>query len=144
MLLAQYMTPVPRLAEAAVIARSGLATAMIDLSDGLSSDIGHICDKSRVGVRLWVERLPITPATRHVAELTDRASWRLALEESDDYELCFTTPPEVAEELAAAVRQETGTGVTLIGEILAQEQGRCLVLEDGQELPLEAWGWKHF
>lgn len=144
MLLARHFTPTPRLPESAVIAGSGLATAMIDLSDGLSSDVGHICDQSRVGVRIWAEWLPVSLSTRRVAELAGRIPWRLALEGGEDYELCFTAPPEAAEELAAAVGQETGTLVTIVGEVLLPEEGRWLVLEDGQEMPLEAKGWEHF
>lgn len=144
MLVARHLTPTPRLPESAVIAGLGMATAMIDLSDGLSSDIGHICDQSQVGVRLWADRLPMTPAARRVAELTDRAPWRLALEGGEDYELCFTAPPEAVDELAAAVERETGTPVTMVGEILPTDEGRRLVLEDGQDVPLEAGGWKHF
>jgi len=144
LLIGRHLTPIPRLAEAAVIARSGLATAMIDLSDGLSSDVGHICERSRVGARVWAERLPISPAARQVAALTGRAPWRLALEGGEDYELCFTAPPGVAEELVAAVSRETGTPVTVVGEILPTGEGRWLVLEDGQEMHLEAKGWKHF
>jgi thiamine-monophosphate kinase len=144
LLLDQYLTPVPRLSEAAVIAPAGLATAMIDVSDGLSSDIGHICDRSQVGVRLWAEYLPVAPATRRVAERVDKAAWQLALEESDDYELCFTAPPEAAEELAQAVEVETGTPVSVVGEVLASDEGRWLVLEDGTEISLKARGWEHF
>ncbi|HHH40956.1 MAG TPA: thiamine-phosphate kinase [Chloroflexi bacterium] len=143
-LLARHLTPTPRLPEAAIIARSGAATAMIDVSDGLSSDVGHICEQSRVGVRLWADRLPIAPATRRVAELLGRAPWRLALEGGEDYELCFTAPPEAAADLAAAVRRETGTPVAVVGEVLPAEEGRWLVLEDGRKRPLEAKGWEHF
>jgi thiamine-monophosphate kinase len=143
-LLARHFTPTPRLPEAAIIARSGLATAMIDVSDGLSSDIGHICDRSQVGGRIWAERLPISQTTRHVAELTHKTPWGLALEGGEDYELCFTTPPEAAEELALAVSRETGTPVAIVGEILPADEGRWLVFEDGQEVPLEARGWEHF
>jgi len=143
-LLARHFTPTPRLAESAVITRLGLATAMIDLSDGLSSDIGHICERSGVGVRLWAERLPVSPAAHHVAKLTRREPWRLALEGGEDYELCFTAPPAVVDELAAAVEWETGTPVTVVGETLPADAGRWLVLEDGQELSLEARGWEHF
>lgn len=144
LLLDRYLTPVPRLLEAAVIAPSERATAMIDVSDGLSSDIGHICDRSQVGVRLWAEYLPIASPARQVAELADKPAWQLALEESDDYELCFTAPPEAAEELAFAVEEETGTRVSALGEVLPMEEGRWLVLADGKEISLEARGWQHF
>ena len=143
-LLTRYLVPEPRLPESAIVVRSGRPTAMIDVSDGLSSDIGHICDRSQVGVRLWAERLPISSATRHVAALMEKPAWQLPLGASDDYELCFTAPPEAAKELVADVQRETNTPVTIIGEILPPEEGRWLVLEDGQEIPLEAKGWQHF
>jgi thiamine-monophosphate kinase len=142
-LLARHFTPTPRLPESTIIARRRQATAMIDLSDGLSSDVGHICQRSGVGVRLWAARLPISPAARQVAGAAGRPLWQLALEGGEDYELCFTAPPAAAEELAAAVEEETGTLVTIIGEILAEE-ARWLVREDGTEVPLQARGWEHF
>ncbi len=142
-LLGRLLTPRPRVTESAVIARSSLATAMIDLSDGLSSDVGHICDRSQVGVRIWTEHLPISPAVQHVAELTSTPPWQLALASGEDYELCFTAPPDAVEELIAAIA-ETGTSVTVIGEMLLADQGRRLVLPDGQEVPLEPSGWQHF
>ncbi|MFQ5857690.1 MAG: thiamine-phosphate kinase [Anaerolineae bacterium] len=144
MLVARHVMPTPRLPESAAIAGLGTATAMIDLSDGLGGDIGHICDQSQVGVRLWADRLPMSPAARRVAELTERAPWRLALEGGEDYELCFTAPPEAVEELAVAVERATGTPVTMVGEVLPADEGRWLVFEDGQEVGLEAGGWDHF
>lgn len=142
--LARYLTPTPRLAEAAVIAESRAATAMIDVSDGLSSDVGHICERSHVGVRLWADRLPISAATRNAARLTERPAGQLALGASDDYELCFTAPAGAVDDLIAAVQEETGTRVTDIGHILSPQEGRWLVLAEGQEVPLEAGGWQHF
>jgi thiamine-monophosphate kinase len=143
LLLTHLLTPTPRVTEAAAIAHAGLATAMIDISDGLSSDVGHICERSQVGVRIWAERLPISAAVRHVAELTSTPPWQLALASGEDYELCFTAPPEAVEKLMAAV-DETNTPVTMVGEILPAEQDRRLVLPDGQEVRLEPSGWQHF
>lgn len=143
-LLDRHLTPTPRLKEARVIARSRCATAMIDVSDGLSSDVGHICDRSRVGVRLWADRMPVSAPLRHVARLTGRPAWDWALAGGEDYELCFTVPPEKAEDLARQVETETGTKVTVVGEILPEARGRWVVLPDGREAPLEAKGWRHF
>ncbi len=142
-LLARHFTPTPRLPESAIIAQRRQATAMIDLSDGLSSDVGHICQRSGVGVRVWAARLPISPAVRQVALATDQPAWQLALEGGEDYELCFTAPPGAAEELARAVEGATGTPVTIVGEILP-EQRRWLVREDGTEVSLRGRGWEHF
>jgi thiamine-monophosphate kinase len=144
LLLSRHLTPTPRLAESGVIARSGRATAMIDVSDGLSSDVGHICDRSRVGVRIWAERLPISAATKRVAALSAIPVWQLALAGGEDYELCFTAPADAVEELATAVYRKTGTPVAVVGEILPAASGRWLVLENGREVPLEATGWAHF
>jgi thiamine-monophosphate kinase len=142
-LITRYMEPAARLPEAAVIARSGQASAMIDVSDGLNGDIGHICDQSQRGVRLWADQLPTSPEARQVAEAMNAPIWRLALEGGDDYGLCFTAPPAAVDALSAAVERETGTTVSVIGEILPAEQGRWLVLPDGQEIPL-ATSWQHF
>jgi thiamine-monophosphate kinase len=143
-LITRYLEPAARLPEAAIIARSGRATAMIDVSDGLSGDIGHICEQSRVGVRLWAERLPVSSAARSVAEAMQTPFWKLAMEGGDDYGLCFTAPPDAAPDLCTAVAQETGTVVTVIGEVLPIEEGRHLVLPDGQDIPLDTRGWQHF
>ena len=144
MLLDRHFTPAPRLREAQVISRMRTATAAIDLSDGLSSDVGHICERSEVGVRLWAERLPISCAARSVANEIGKEAWQLAIEGGEDYELCFTVPAAEAEALAAAVERETGTPVSIVGEILPPDEGRRLVLEDGREGPLEARGWQHW
>lgn len=143
-LLARYLTPTPRLREAGIIAGSAGATAMIDISDGLSSDIGHICDRSQVGVRLWAERLPVSRAAQRVAHLTGKSAWQLPLGASDDYELCVTVRPDAVEGLIEAVRRETGTLLTTIGHILPAREGRWLALGEGREMPLEPTGWQHF
>ena len=144
MLLDRHFTPTPRLREASVVARLGGATAGIDLSDGLSSDVGHICERSEVGVRLWADRLPISAATHKVARAGDRTPYALALEGGEDYELCFTAPPGRAAALSAAIEAETGTPATVVGEILRSDLGQTLVLPDGSEVELEAKGWQHW
>jgi thiamine-monophosphate kinase len=142
-LLARTLTPTPRVREGQAIALLKRATAMIDLSDGLSSDIGHVCDRSQVGVRLRAEDLPIPAAVRRVADQLGRPAWELALSGGEDYELCFTAPPEAVDELAAAVGLQN-TAATVVGEILPAGDGRRLALPGGQETALEARGWQHF
>ncbi len=143
-LLLRYATPAPRLHQAAVIAASHAATAMLDLSDGLSSDIGHICQQSGVGVRLDAAALPVLDATRQAATAAGSSALRLALAGGDDYELCLTAPPARVPDLVARVQAATGTALTVVGEIRPLESGRWLRLPDGQEVPLAAHGWQHF
>ncbi len=139
-----YLTPTPRIREGRAIASDGRTSAMIDLSDGLSSDIGHICEKSDVGVRLWAERLPISEATQRVAELMGRADWALAVGGGEDYELCFTASREAERGLVALVGEATGTRVTCVGEVLPGDAGRWIELASGEEVPIRGGGWDHF
>ena len=142
--LEAHFTPTPRLREGRAIAKSGLATAMIDVSDGTLADLGHICERSGVGARVWADRLPLSDAARDVAEALGKDPLEWALSGGEDYELLFTAPPDKAEELAALVHRETGTPVTAIGEIVPAEEGIKAVRESGEVLPLERGGWNHF
>lgn len=143
-LITRYLEPRARLAEAAIIAQSGMATAMLDVSDGLSGDIGHICEQSNVGVRVWTDCLPISPEARLVAEAMEQPAWQLALEGGDDYGLCFTVRREAADDLRARIERETGTLVYEIGEIVPAEHGQHCVLPDNRDIPLHSTAWQHF
>jgi len=142
--LAAHQVPTPRLPEARAIAATGGATAMIDVSDGLAADLGHICEASGVGALVRADALPIDGATRRVAQAagTDPLEWALA--GGEDYELLFTARPEKVEAIRTAVQEATGTPVSVVGEILPAAAGRLLVLPDGRRVPLAARGWKHF
>lgn len=142
--LSRHLTPTPRLMEGRAIARSGLATAAIDVSDGLSSDIGHICEMSQLGVRLWADMIPISEATQAIAQATGTDPLQWALFGGEDYELLFTAPADQAAELARRVQEGTGTPVSIIGEIVPAGEGATLVRADGTVLPLVKGGWDHF
>lgn len=142
--LEAHLTPRPRLREGRAIASSHLATAMIDVSDGLASDIGHICEESGVGVRIWADALPLSEATRAVARMAGKDPLDWALFGGEDYELLFTAPSDRAGELVKQIREETGTEVTVVGEIVPAEEGMSLVFADGTHAPLDKGGWDHF
>lgn len=121
------------------MALRGLASAAIDLSDGLASDLGHILQASGVGARVDVDRLPLSEAL--CAAVAPEQRLMLALGGGDDYEVCFTAPPQhlsaVQERLAAL-----GTPVRRIGEVVA---GSALHWwREGRELPLSVRGYNHF
>ncbi len=136
-------TPQPRVREGQLIGASHLATAMIDVSDGLASDLGHICEQSGVSARLDAARLPVAAENRALALAARGDEWHFALHGGEDYELLFTSPASQAEELAGQITRETGTRVSIIGELLPSGQPRELVLPDGRTVPLEARGWDH-
>ncbi|MGO2338987.1 MAG: thiamine-phosphate kinase [Psychrobacter sp.] len=103
--------PTPRIALGAALAKSG-ATAMIDISDGLYQDLGHICQQSAVGIRLNVEHLPTSRSLAHI-DLSERLLCQLT--GGDDYELAFTLPAH----LKPPVNNSSDTPVTCIGEVVA-------------------------
>ena len=130
--------PTPRLATG--LALRGLASAAIDLSDGLGSDLKHICERSGLGATLHADRLPVSPG---VAEyIADSGDWALPLSAGDDYELCITVPAERQGELEALAATLPG-GLTWIGMMEARA-GLRVVLPDGRTTDDIPSGYDHF
>ena len=142
--LAAFETPVPRLDEAAALVAAQGVTAMIDISDGLAADLGHLCDAGGLGVRVHASAVPVDDATAAVAAAARVDPLRWALGGGEDYELLFTAPAHEAEVLADAVLAATGTPVSVVGEMVAPSRGRRLVLGSGREAELTREGWRHF
>ena len=130
--------PAPRIAEG--VALREIASAAIDVSDGLAQDLGHILERSRVGARLDVDRLPLSPAL--MASLNRDAAIITALAGGDDYELCFTVPLERVERLET-VAAGWECRCTRVGVITA-EPGLQLVRADGSAFHLDRSGYDHF
>jgi thiamine-monophosphate kinase len=120
----------------------GVASAAIDVSDGLTGDLGHILDASKVGARIEIPALPRSNAMNAALAADRAAGLALLLAGGDDYELCFTAPPSMRERVCAAGR-EGDVAVTRIGEIVA---GRGLVAigEDGTPLVELPRAFDHF
>lgn len=135
----RYRLPQPRLAAGARLL--GLVHAMMDISDGLVADLGHICDTSQVGAIVEAARLPLSAAARAVVEA---APERLAaaLGGGDDYELLFTAPPEAAASLAA-VAQALDLPLTMIGRI-ESGQGVRVLDGEGAVMTVAVAGYRHF
>lgn len=110
-------------------------TAMMDISDGLSSELMHICEQSKVGCRVYEERIPIDYQTAVMAEEMDMNLTTAALNGGEDYELLFTIP------IADHDKIEQMEGVKEIGYITKSELGKALITRDGQEFELKAQGW---
>lgn len=110
-------------------------TAMMDISDGLSSELMHICEQSHCGCRIYEKSIPIDYQTAVMAEELNMNVTTCALNGGEDYELLFTVP---IGDHAKIVDME---GVKLIGHITRQELGKMLVTRDNQEFELKAQGW---
>ena len=140
MLRRAFLQPSPRVSEGKVLAQRGVRTA-IDISDGLVSDLGHICKASQVGACIRVADLPVEPAVK--ANFGPRAL-EFALSGGEDYELLFTAPAQVIEVVKATL-QPMGCPVTVIGEMVHDRDARVTVLdENGKEFELPKAGWDHF
>jgi thiamine-monophosphate kinase len=129
----RHFFPEPRLKIGRILREKHLASAMIDTSDGLSTDLAHICDRSGVGARVEAEALPRAAVGKSGREV----DLQLALHGGEDYELLFTSPPgkRVPSRIA-------GVPVTQIGVIT---RARKIILEEnGVESPLVPRGWEHF
>lgn len=112
-----------------------LPTSMMDISDGLSSELMHICTQSKVGCRVYEEHIPIDYQTAVMAEEFNMNLTTCALNGGEDYELLFTVPISEHEKIAEM------EGVKMIGHITKQDLGCALITRDGQEFELKAQGW---
>lgn len=120
------------------LAKAGIKpTSMIDVSDGLSSELLHICKASNTGCRVYEDRIPIDYQTAVMAEELNMNLVTAALNGGEDYELLFTVP------LTDHERVSSMKGVHVIGRITRPELGCALVTRDDQEMPLQAQGWNH-
>ena len=129
--LAPHLSPQPRIAQGLFLQRRSLVSAALDLSDGLSTDLAHICQESGVAAELDTALLPIAPA----------ATLAQALHGGEDYELLFTAP--AANRLPRSI---AGVPITHIGRIVKARTGHpavTLLTPQGPQ-PLEALGWEHF
>jgi thiamine-monophosphate kinase len=141
--LAAHLRPNPRVAEGRWMADTGDLTAMIDLSDGLATDLGHITTESAVGARVRLDRLPVDEAARAVGAALGRDPLDWATGGGEDYELLLTCAPAAFEGLAAELREATGVPLTAIGEITPGPPRIRWLDADGRERPV-APGFEHF
>lgn len=132
-----HLRPCPRVAEGRLLGKSGVKVA-IDISDGLISDLAHICRASGVEAIVRLLDIPIHPA---VKAAFGEAAISLALSGGEDYELLFTAPSRIIER----VKQSFPTPVTVIGEITGGKPGKVILLDEaGREVEWEKRGWEHF
>jgi thiamine-monophosphate kinase len=142
-LLNAHLTPEPHLREGRFLARQRGVHAAIDTSDGLSSDLAHIAEESRVGARLFADKIPISQNLKDFCTRFDFDPIDYALSGGEDYTLLCTIAPQNADKIAIAFKKEFKRPLFAVGEITSKEQIE-MVYPDGETKPLTPTGWDHF
>ena len=138
-LLERQLKPEARMDVVKQLADAGIVpTSMMDVSDGLSSELMHICEESKVGCRVYEDKIPIDYVTAVMSEEFNMNLTTVALNGGEDYELLFTVPLDAYDTVKAL------EGVSVIGRVVDASEGEALVTRDGAEFALKAQGWRNF
>ena len=141
LLVERHLKPEPRINEARAAVLTGKVHSMMDLSDGLSLDLGKLCEASGVGARVYAQALPISQDVHIAASRLDADAVLLAASGGEDYELILTCDPRDVDDIIKAI-DRTGSRARTIGEVVEEKSVR-LVDSNGEECPMPA-SWEHF
>ncbi len=136
----RHLSFTPRLKEARWLRDAASINAMIDISDGLAADAGHIAQESGVALELWQEAIPLSNDAVEIAKSSGKTALEHALNDGEDYELLFAAPAREAERLLE--RPDPPVKLTCIGEVVAGS-GLWIRKRGGERRPLEPRGWVH-
>lgn len=139
-LLTRHRRPMPRLTIGAILAKERLASAMIDVSDGLLQDLGHICESSAIGAIIRSDHLPLSSAYRALA---DEGEVCTALTGGEDYELLFCARPQSRGRIKQ-LSQRARLAITRIGACSRDRKVISVIDKSGRSLPIRALGYDHF
>ena len=142
-LIRRHVRPIPRIQVGRLMADRNIAHAAIDLSDGLSSDVGHVCEESQVGAQIRGQALPLSSQLRAFAQRNNLDPLELALQGGEDYELLFTAPAKHHQRVMHVSRQ-TNVPISWIGEIKPKTFGQQLELHEGRKRQLVKKSFEHF
>jgi thiamine-monophosphate kinase len=141
-LIAAHLTPVAELELGRLLAASGLVTAMLDMSDGLATDLAHLCECSGLAAGIEAAALPVSGAARQAAQAMDMDILRQAVSGGEDYRLLFTCPAKDADKLERLARDTLGRELFRIGK-MAPGAGVNLS-EQGRKRRIDYQGYDHF
>ncbi|MFH1874248.1 MAG: thiamine-phosphate kinase [Pseudomonadota bacterium] len=139
--LEKFNNPKPCLAVGKWLGENKLATAMIDISDGLLADLGHIVSNSQVGYELQAENIPLLADFNNIAQELKVDPWELALTGGEDYELVFTVSPG---NQAIVEKNSLEFKITMIGKIVKDSKQQLILDKNGKGLVLNKKGYDHF
>ena len=117
---------------------------MIDISDGLTSDLNHICQMSGVGAELYQSQIPIIEHSSEIEEITGKSYPDLVLHASEDYELLFTLKKDTNINLIKKISAQYNLAITEIGRVVSKSEGYHLITQNKEKIPIKPTGWDHF
>ena len=138
-----HLLPKVYLREGRFLAQQRCVHAMIDVSDGLSSDLAHIIEESNAGARIYAEQIPISPDLKKFCSQFDFDPVEFALAGGEDYTLLFTIPPEYADDVVHNYQETFRQPLYPIGEITGSNKIE-LIHPDGATQVIKPTGWDHF
>ncbi len=142
-LVNRHLRPTPRIALGRVLAKERLATAALDISDGLSGDLSHLCEQSGVGALLYTANIPLSSSLKSYAQQNQQPALEWALHGGEDYELLFTIPQQNERRLLNQIKR-LKVPITCIGSIKPRRHGIKIELHEGKRHPLEIRSFSHF
>ncbi len=137
----KHLLPFPRVKEGRQIAKSKIASSMIDISDGLTLDLFHILEESKVGAQLWEDKIPISESVKKLAKRFNRSFLEWGLYGGEDYELLFTCSSKISLE---DIKSSLKFPVAKIGKVVKGSPEIVLVGSGGKQEKLKPRGWNHF
>jgi thiamine-monophosphate kinase len=140
----QHLTPRPRIHEARFLVDNFDIHAMIDISDGLASEVHHICKNSGVGAIVLEEQIPLDRQTRKIADFSKDDPVEYALYGGEDSELLFTAPEKIGHRLQREFSEQFEISCTKVGRIVSKAEGISLRKSNGETIPLFFKGYDHF
>ncbi len=144
LLVKRHLTPTPRFSVGRALSLKRLATAAIDISDGLSSEVHHLCEESGLGAEIHEEALPISDALAHYCQENGLNPLDFVLNGGEDYELLFTVPLSKISEVVQGIPGETGVAVKSIGRMVPFSKGITFITKKAGRIALKAKGFDHF
>jgi thiamine-monophosphate kinase len=139
----KHLSPSPRIQLGKAIGKHRWATAMIDVSDGLLIDTQHLLEESKVGARIWEDKIPLSRLYRKWIHSYAKDHYQLALSGGEDYELLFAAPTQRRDKLSA-LALSSKIPITRIGQILPQKEGFYIIKKNGKEYSPLRLGFEHF
>lgn len=139
LVIEKYLMPQPRLDISKILTQHIKVTSMIDISDGLASEVHHLCNNSEVGAEVWEHNIPVDSNTQRVAAEFSENIIDYALYGGEEYELLFTLTDSEFEKL-----EKLTSDVSILGRIVEKSKGINIIRENGEREMLGAFGWDHF